>query len=436
MKLISIASTIAVANAQTILELVASEIESRMTYTPDGFIADFLPYAHVVVENDGMKGTIKSCPFGDGNEDIDNWEITSQGNKQTALFYGSGFGRNDALFAPNSRVSTYTYDESVNIITEMTGLQVIAAKDLDFVFNDGSSCGIDETHNLVTSMSKQKQKVMVSLDYTGSRNSNNCDSFAPPFPILKNLLVEPFDMSTDVTITVANAANCQAYLNKKMNKPCDVTFNHKSTLNGESLNQHLKVMLREFAVIAKMPGNLIFLRGENMNGNTARLSAGNYYGLYQSNAKGTWQKILKNRKSYTIIARVPGFNTINGPMANEFAAKLEPFQDLVAAANSSLYHIPYAIFYLDELLATFDDEFDCARMVELSRVESDLIAQQAGVKSINYAMKNACTKLNRVIVEDYFKCPELKENFEAMRLYVATMLDDKASFDRIYGSIF
>jgi len=139
-----------------------------------------------------------------------------------------------------------------------------------------------------------------------------------------------------------------------------------------------------------------------------------------------------------LILRVPTLKQFYRDIFPVFLDMMRPFDDFLNSLNFNLDISPYLVYYLDEFLATFDDEFDCSAFVRATRIESDLYgrATMSQVK-LNDEMADFCKEMNQVIV-GAFQSQFLGNWMHDMRDYVDRMhsREGRERFKNVFGRIF
>ena len=447
MKLLSAFSALTVANAQSLFQLLQSQIDQRYDYESGAMRIDFAPYAVLTTNDDGISGELSLDLQDSGNNDVVSYTVLG-GNGDT---YPSGLkiewqGHGSNLPIPaGGLINTYDGSMTTKYSIGLTGAKLSYEFMTDFDYHSGNNGNIDEKFTLESFLTKSGKKFELELESEGQRTVNNVE-LEMNLPIFSMIFIDPYTLKSQVKLTVANVELCQLY-SANLKGTCDVSLKHNSSVNKSVSSHAAQLKFREFAVILKLPKVIVFIRGEDARANTTPLRGNpngkSYYGLYYAGVPKTgranWQKLMKQKKD-TLVVRLPGQDVV-WAMFEELMNMSQPFMQLLASMSSNMNAnttAPYVIYWLDELLATMDNEFDCSKLVELSRVESEVLADCMEVQSINKHMSNVCTNFNDGIMEN-LKSAELKRVFVEMRKYMENMACGNAGhneFLETYGKIF
>jgi len=432
MKVFAYAS-LAVSAQASILDFIANEMENKIVYTHDGVNVNFAPYFVMNVEDYGMKGQIRSSKDG-RNMDEDNWEQVGNGMKM----WGSGFGANMAdfpLFGEIfSEVNTYDYEGLTSMDQSMTGGSLTWDKEMDFKYHDGSSGSVNEEGEINISYAAAKAKMVVTIDSAIDRTNSNVDRFrfSPLF-----FMMDSMSWEGESKITVKNMGMCQRYFDSASGV-CSVQYGGEMKLNNRNLGKiSANLRLAEYAVQFKFGPNgganqMVFVKSTDRNNKAVKLSEMQFWELYVAEGSKNWQAAIQGNTAMLVL-RAPLCNALEENVLPQLYEMAEPFMDFADVAGQNMDKIPYAIFYMDKLFATMDDEFDCSEVVAASRIESDLFENG----SLNEFLQDGCSDMNEAVVE-FLQCPELASGMRMMRTYVKDMSSQsgEAWFDSNFGSVF
>merc|ERR1711937_544635 len=199
----------------------------------------------------------------------------------------------------------------------------------------------------------------------------------------------------------------------------------------------LSFAIKKYAAVFKAEGmDVAFLRRVNRANQGQPLDAEMGWLSFHYAEGENWQQAVR-RGQDTLVLRTPTHAQWEQDALPELEALAEPFMDLFGAMIQNPEKIPYMIYYLDDLLATLDNEFDCSEYVEATNTESDLVAEWLGVESLNDAAADFCEDLNRQVV-DALQNDDIVDAMEGMRDYVTDMNSPSghAEFEQIFGGIF
>ena len=75
----------------------------------------------------------------------------------------------------------------------------------------------------------------------------------------------------------------------------------------------------------------------------------------------------------------------------------EPFKKLALKAYEE-NEVPYIVYYMDDLTENLDEHFNCAAIIEASRLESDHVAEKYGIGTVNSYLQTKCGEVNSYII--------------------------------------
>lgn len=98
------------------------------------------------------------------------------------------------------------------------------------------------------------------------------------------------------------------------------------------------------------------------------------------------------------------------------------------------------IYYFDDFLNTFDNEFDCSENIKISKIESDIIVSKFSDKvqpNFNTFLAEGCRKINSFLVGK-MQDQRIGDEMKNMRDFVIEMIGEKGRerFARVWGGIF
>merc|ERR1719436_878908 len=203
------------------------------------------------------------------------------------------------------------------------------------------------------------------------------------------------------------------------------------------MDSQLSLAIKKYAAVAKVEDvGVAFLRRVNRNGQGQLLDGDMGWLSFHVAGGDNWQRALRNKED-TLVFRLPSPAQWEEDALPELEALAEPFVELGSAMMQNPDKIPYMIYYIDDLLATFDNEFDCSGYTRAANAESDVLAGLLGVSSIQDASAEFCVNMNRDIVQ-VLQNDDVVDVMEAVRDYVTEMNSPsgQAEFEQIFGSIF
>lgn len=434
MKLLAVASLAALGQAAPTLEdYLMAQFEKHVQIDDyrGTMKIDFSPYLNVDMSDYGMTGSVKSS-FGGEDVDEDNWNFDAENMK--AKQWGKNHGSNMAAMGlPVAKVINYV-DYEFNTGFDQGSLTLSADKKLTFRFVNGQRGNVVEDASIRADLAMGADGPdAITLNINAKRTNsgmgiiNNYDA---------HYLTDPYVFKATHNTDFTNMAGCGVGKGCKIDLKMDASFGERSF--EEQINVNTLIEIKKLALVIKhtnsmIPGDhLVFLRGEDEYGrDVAILDGEEYFGIYYSPDSKNWKKALKSDDTMLVL-RFPSPGKIESACLPELEKMVEPFMNFVEKCYESMEKIPYVIFYLDELLADFDDEFDCSALVRSTKLESDLYPG-----GLNADLQAGCRDMNQEIVET-LQCPELDNAWGQMRSYVRTMASGNGAqdFQNIFGNIF
>jgi len=241
---------------------------------------------------------------------------------------------------------------------------------------------------------------------------------------------------------------------------CEVEIELDSNILSEKHSQNISFNIQDYAAVLKLldQGSVessVFLRKVDRDGNDMKLTKdGGWWSLHVT-SNVYWQRALEIQQTcdndfahsilecfikggHLIVLQVPTKKQWLQDAKPELMALAEPWIKFGQTIATNLDKIPYIAYYLDHLLATFDDEFDCSKYVLATGVDTQL--SMFAVKywtSLNQIVAEVCTGLNEGVME-VIQSPEISMGMDSMREYVSTMDSPAghAMYEEIFGQIF
>jgi len=233
-----------------------------------------------------------------------------------------------------------------------------------------------------------------------------------------------------------------------------------SIILSEKHSKNLSFNIQDYAAVLKLldQGSVegsVFLRKVDRDGNDMKLTKdGGWWSLHGTN-NANWQRSMEiqqtcdndfadsilecaSKGGHLLFLQVPTKKQWLQDARPELMALAEPWIKFGQTVATNLDKIPYIAYYLDHLLATFDDEFDCSKYVLATGVDTQLsMFGSAYWTSLNQVVAEACTELNEGVME-VIQSPEISMGLDSMREYVSTMDGPAghAMYEEIFGQIF
>lgn len=324
----------------------------------------------------------------------------------------------------------------------MAGLSLGAdwAKSVDFTYNQGGSGSVSNVGKIEVNASMNNNKATVDISTDIEQTSNNVNRLRKYD--LYDIGIAPWTWSSEGDFKVKSISACTAFLENFSGSPCNVEFKNKINMNGRQKKFMAEMKLAQYAVVLKFgsgrkASEMFFLRSVDNNDNLSALNALQFFELYHTNRAGNWQSVLKNGAA-SLLLRAPLCSAIEDHVAPALEAFVEPFVKFVEAAAENWEKIPYIIYYMDDLFADFDDQFDLSAVVAATRIESEPLADMVGARNgLNEWMQAGCEDMNDSIVEA-LQCDELDNAMGEMRSYVSDMASTSGAqeFERLFGNHF
>jgi len=327
------------------------------------------------------------------------------------------------------------YDETCTGSLSAAGVNGNCDRKADFYFNDGVEGSFTENLSLSASMSQTGPAVSVEINVDGEREGNNLDQLEGH---LIWFLVRDYTLDIDTEIKVNDVGKCS-----EMSTGCSVSVESSIDAPADNFNSDVSLSfdIKKFAAVWKVEGSdidngIAFLRKVGRSGKALPLDkTGGWWALSVAEGKN-WQKAIRSNTDLLVL-QVPTPEQWQQDAYPELMSLAQPFKEFGEALMDNVNRIPYVIYYLDDFLATFDDDFDCSDYVKAVNVESDILADWVDASSFNSWMANTCKSLNDDIVEA-LQCPELDAGMGEMRSYVSEMNSPagEAEFNALFGNIF
>lgn len=291
-------------------------------------------------------------------------------------------------------------------------------------------------------------EAMLSIDFDASKTSANVEptkKFTPKsmIDLMNNdLFTDDGKIEFDGAITIPNMKGCKK-LQKGVLGNCRV--NYESTLNLPAkapLKHQASLQFKAYAIVFKFSESgrgeaMVFLRGEDGKSNSAPLISRQWFGLYQAPGSN-WQKAIKTGKSQLLL-RVPSPRQFKESCSSDLKNLIKPWANFGMTCLGNPEKIPYVIWYMDKLFASFDDEFDLSKVISKSRIQSDLIGEWLGAENndLNKYLVKTSRQINRLIVRT-LQDPKLKNAMIMVRDYVQAMGSQQGhqEFEQLFGKIF
>jgi len=193
-------------------------------------------------------------------------------------------------------------------------------------------------------------------------------------------------------------------------------------VNDFSMKPKLSLDVMPLAIVGKFSEQdvgtyLGFLRKASSPNDKKSIRLSSYRGWYSVHVTNKWQKTGNWNKALqsgddVLVLQFPDSSEFLEAMS-ELDRLINPFFELGFAIYENIEKAPYLVYYLEELLGKFDDEFDCSGLFNSLQIESDVLAEALGVDSFTGFMVESCRKVNEDIVKA-FKSKLSKDEFETL----------------------
>jgi hypothetical protein len=467
---------------------IRSSLSKHVRETADGFIVDLLPYFKMEVLNDGltgsMMGDLRGINGAYSSSDSTNlsWNIISQdGSLQSEINLRGGMTNGLAQFLPplERLDAVENYDMSYSGLTtwSMLGLKHKDEVNTQWSWVDNSpTSSIDAQHDLEVSYDMARNSLTVNAEYNADLQVNNLRNWPNSRrPVIGDSSNFPWTVNANSAIEINNVKNCRKWV-QNMDNAIDNNVNcviglRTSAEVGDSQYTRQQLMtpqanlaFRPYALIAKATmknirsnrpspsPHTVFIRGESVTGKSEKLNLRNFRGIYYTN-KNNWQTAIQ-QNDVTLLLRIPGMRQIEGPLAVLAWEKFNPWQNFWQKLNTHIHAPLYLLYNADKFLRTFDDEFDCSKMVVASRIESDLWREyiqpaladaprmnRADVLALpgqmNILMSQMCSRANNEAVK-YLAHPEISVAMTEVRRVVEDVSgpSGQKKYEELFAGVF
>ena len=435
------------ANTNHLYDGIIELVNEHFTQDYDGFTIDLSPYFHGEVSNYGMQSSVRFSTSG-RNPTTVNYYINNPSSNEFSLSLevegrvGDGLG----YFIPPSQrnVDEYEYNLELSAMASLSGFSLKSSSDYacNFVPNSQWNSEIQEnghiSHDLSIDVSfdLDRDSLSLTLDTEGQTDaSQHFRSFFENRPVMPFGLVESTTVFDINSLTACKKWFTENWFENDPTSSCVVEVQHQHETGPDALNMvkgeccpiNLSLAMRPYAIVGKLNaaniGNhLVFIRGEDKNGRTERLSRRNYRGLYYTKLNN-WQTAINNN-DYTMLLLVPGLKTIKNELIPALIQKIEPWNTIVVRCKANPKNQLYLYYNIDRFLQTINsDEFDFSDIILASRINSDALKTLLDkviiipAADINTALAQGSQQLNRFILDNIHR-PEIQQVMDEIRAIV------------------
>jgi len=301
----------------------------------------------------------------------------------------------------------------------------------------------------------------------------------------------PDESTSALNIAIDDLAICEQYLNHNWEKgvKCDIKWNYNGAFGTQSdqpviVKPSGKLSFKQAAVTfdfnlgvdeASDEENYhtLFLRSEEYNEKKDNFKVGNdvfdpyFYSFYYINGakddklrRKQMKKRSKGKESSAfLLFRLPGEKTFNDVLVPILEEKFAVYDEFIQRLTYETDSLPHLIYYFDKLSDNMSDEFNFAKFIELSRINTDAdllsifeshdyptydfygnsqIDESQPEEDFNQQLQSIANDVNDFIINDIFGCEYIEGGLNEVRSFVDFLTSEEGQnhYNKTWGTVF